>query len=135
MTTDTITDRLTTLTREPAPSAVYDGARTAAEVDDIYRNIWATNPPTTSDEHWAILEDHRRAHVRVARPDAVRTIRAPRGNRSQKAEVAVTDDGALVITCRVCGETKPERKFPTLSGRPGRADRCRDCRDAAKNKS
>lgn len=84
-------------------------------------------------------EAYRQWHVRaVARRDGSRAPRDPSQPRPQKAprtklhEILAKPNDDGTITCAgPCGETKPVKKFPTVKGGIGRANTCRECRDAA----
>lgn len=130
---DTTTD-VAPLTREQLPSADYNLARTPAEIDATYKTLFAdaafrfggdgwSVPP---DVRYALQEDARRAYVHQVRGFARRVIHRSPEVQASVATVVDTDAGPA-ITCRVCGETKPVNKYPTLRGGGLRDDECRAC--------
>lgn len=121
--------------REPQPTAAYDDLRTPDEINVRYKGLFAAAIATAGSPFRidravvdALQEDLRRAFVRIS----FRKAGSSTGTRAPSIPLAtpiVAADGTAVIECIVCHETKPEKKFPTVTGGARQAE-CRDCRDA-----
>lgn len=126
----------------------YAEARTVADVDAIYKAAFhqAAVDAGCPDDLWLVPADvvdrlgeaHRQAHgVLIERRDgsaATSTARAPKSDVSAKVNIQATvlesKDGPVITCAGPCGETKPVKKFPTLTGCAARGAVCRQCRDA-----
>jgi formylmethanofuran dehydrogenase subunit E len=125
--------------QDQQPSAAYEGAMTPEEIGAVNRREHEAARKRTKTRKGATLpaaewerlsEDHRRAWVRYyeANRPKVETVRIG-GVTITRPRVAKVHEEKV---CVECGESKPENKFPTISGKPGvRETTCRDCKHAA----
>lgn len=118
---------------EQTPSPAYDDCRTVEQANIRYKELFAKHNVETKGMNrgaWSeLLEDHRRALLRILHGNSSDTEDHPRRQRVQVVRPTEHDDGSMTIVCAKCGEEKPTKKFPTLSGKPGvREGTCRECK-------
>lgn len=135
-TTDTeLSEPSTERSVELEPSVAYEGVYDPAEVDSIFKGLWAEAVDEAGGPMrvvpgvvYRLHEDLRLAHVRIVRRRGKSTSGVTRAPSIQVVtKPTENEDGSLTITCACgCGETMSVKKFPTIKG-GGRGSVSRAC--------